>query len=187
MTATTLDCLETKPFCSSGIDPAPKLRSTVALGSRLHSLAGHTLLRLRHRLRTGVSLGVKGLVLTASDEVFLVRHSYLPGFHLPGGGVDPGESAHDAVARELREEGNLELGSPATLFGVYFNEALDRRDHVLLFVVRDAQQPAPPRVPNAEILEAGFFHIDRLPAATTPATLRRLDEVIGGTAPARIW
>jgi 8-oxo-dGTP pyrophosphatase MutT (NUDIX family) len=165
----------------------PEPRPTAVLRRRLHYLAGHTLLRLRHRLRTGVSLGVKGLVLTATDEVFLVRHSYLPGFHLPGGGVDPGESAHDAVARELREEGNLELGSPATLFGVYFNEALDRRDHVLLYVARDAHQPAPPKVPNPEILEAGFFHVDQLPDTTTPATRRRIDEVLGDGAPAAIW
>lgn len=163
------------------IDPPRTLKE------RLHGTVGKSLLRVRHRLRTGVSLGVKGLVLTASDEVFLVRHSYLPGFHLPGGGVDPGESAHDAVARELREEGNLELGAPADLFGIYFNEALDRRDHVLLFVTRDAHQPAPPKVPNAEILEAGFFSIDGLPETTTPATRRRLEEVLGGTAPATIW
>ena len=155
----------------------PEPRPTAMLHHRLHALAGDALLRVRNRFRPGVSLGVKGLVLTASDEVF----------HLPGGAVDPGESAHDAVARELREEGNLELRTPAVLFGVYFNEALDRRDHVLLYVTRDAHQPAPPKVPNPEILEAGFFHVGQLPDTTTPATRRRIDEVLGGGAPAAIW
>lgn len=184
MTLTNVDLLASRPLRSSGGGPVSE---PTAVLRRVHSLAGHALIRMRQRFRTGVSLGVKGLVLTAADEVFLVRHSYLPGFHLPGGGVDPGESAHDAVARELREEGNLELGSPAQLFGVYFNEALDRRDHVLLFVTRDAHQPAPPRVPNAEILEAGFFPVGGLPTTTTPATRRRIDEVLGGAAPATVW
>lgn len=181
MNVTDAGCLPPRVFWSSAGGPS------ALLSWRLHSFAGKAILRVRHRLSRGVSLGVKGMVLTARDEVFLVRHSYLPGFHLPGGGVDPGESAHDAVTRELREEGNLELASPAQLFGVYFNEALDRRDHVLLFVTRDAHQPAPARVPNAEILEAGFFPVDRLPATTTPATRRRLDEVLGGAAPATVW
>ncbi|WP_018699710.1 NUDIX domain-containing protein [Amorphus coralli] len=160
---------------------------TPNLRQRLHSFAGKRLLRVRHRVRLGVSLGVKGMVLTPGNEVFLVRHSYLPGFHLPGGGVDPGETVHEAMARELREEGNLELGSPASLFGVYFNEALDRRDHVVLFVARDATQPAPPQVPNGEILECGFFAIDDLPKTTTAATRRRLDEVLGGAVRSDIW
>lgn len=160
---------------------------TPSLRQRLHSFAGKRLLRVRHRVRLGVSLGVKGMVLTPANEVFLVRHSYLPGFHLPGGGVDPGETVQQAMARELREEGNLELGSPGSLFGLYFNEALDRRDHVALFVVRDATQPAPPKVPNTEIRECGFFPVDALPATTSAATRRRLDEVLGGAVRSDIW
>lgn len=154
---------------------------------QLHATLGKSLLRLRHRFRRGVSLGVKGLALSEAGEVFLVRHSYLPGFHLPGGGVDPGESAHDALARELHEEGNLQLSAPAELFGVYFNVGLDRRDHVLLYVARNVRSLGPPQVPNREILEAGFYPLDRLPDTTTPATHRRLAEVLGGEAASETW
>lgn len=161
--------------------------SMTAPRQRLHAAVGKTLLRIRHRLTRGVSLGVKGLAFSAAGEVFLVRHSYMPGFHLPGGGVDPGESAHDAVVREMREEGNLALDGPAELFGVYFNHKLDQRDHVILFVAKNAYQPAPPDLPNAEILEAGFFPPDRLPSETSAATRRRLDEVLNGLPPSELW
>ncbi|MEW5421009.1 NUDIX domain-containing protein [Amorphus sp. 3PC139-8] len=154
---------------------------------QLHAALGKSVLRLRHRFRRGVSLGVKGLALSPAGEVFLVRHSYLPGFHLPGGGVDPGESSHDALARELYEEGNLRLSGPAELFGVYFNVGLDRRDHVLLYVARDVRPVGPPQVPNAEILEAGFHPLDRLPETTTLATRRRLAEVLDGEAVSETW
>ena len=34
-------------------------------------------------------------------EVFLVRHTYVAGWHLPGGAVEVGETAGDAVLREM--------------------------------------------------------------------------------------
>ena len=61
-----------------------------------------------------------------------------------------------ALARELREEGNVELVDRPTLFGVYFNRRISRRDHVALYVVRSFRQDAPPQ-PNNEIIAHGFF------------------------------
>ncbi|MDQ0315525.1 NUDIX domain-containing protein [Amorphus orientalis] len=158
-----------------------------AFRQHLHGIAGKSILGLRHRLKKGVSLGVRGLAFSDAGEVFLVRHSYLPGFHLPGGGVDPGESAYAAMVRELREEGNLELTEPGAFFGFYFNPSLGNRDHVALYVARSVRQPAPPRVPNSEILEARFFALDALPDETTPATRRRLAEVLKGAPVSEHW
>ena len=71
---------------------------------------GKTLWRIRlfhifFLLARPMTLGVRAIVHDrARNAVFLVRHTYVPGWQLPGGGVEPGESADDALARELREE-----------------------------------------------------------------------------------
>ncbi|MGD9845279.1 MAG: NUDIX domain-containing protein, partial [Variibacter sp.] len=43
------------------------------------------------RLVRGVTLGVRAMVFAPDGSIFLVKHSYLPGWHLPGGGVDSRE------------------------------------------------------------------------------------------------
>src|SRR5476651_906112 len=88
------------------------------------------------RFARGLTLGVRGLVLDAEGRVFLIKHSYVAGWHLPGGGVEVGETIGDALARELQEEGNIELTAKPELFAVYFNSNATRRDHVALYVVR---------------------------------------------------
>jgi ADP-ribose pyrophosphatase YjhB (NUDIX family) len=138
------------------------------------------------RFSRGVTLGVRAVVFDQSGKVFLIVHSYVPGWHLPGGGVEIGETAATAMARELREEGNIELLDQPTLFGVYFNRGISRRDHVALYVVRAFRQPAPPQ-PNHEIIAHGFFAPDALPAETTRATRERIAEVLNGRTPAELW
>lgn len=143
-------------------------------------------LHLYWRFTRGLTLGVRGAVLSEDGKVLLVRHGYVPGWHLPGGGVEPGEAMLDALARELREEGNVRLTAAPVLHGVFLNEQVFRRDHVALFVVRAFSWDGP-REPNAEIREAGFFPLDALPEGTTDATRRRLDEIVRGSEPAKGW
>ena len=71
--------------------------------------------------RRGVTLGVRAAVFDAEGRVFLVKHSYMPGWYLPGGGVDRGETMRQALERELMEEAGIRLTGPAMLFGLYLN------------------------------------------------------------------
>lgn len=137
-------------------------------------------------LTRGMTLGVRVMVLDDQARVFLVRHTYVPGWYLPGGGVEIGQDMRAAMAMELSEEGNIVLEGEPKLFGLYHNARISRRDHVALYVVRDFRQTAP-RVPDKEIAEAGFFPLDALPEGTTQATRRRIDEVLGGVAPTALW
>jgi 8-oxo-dGTP pyrophosphatase MutT (NUDIX family) len=137
------------------------------------------------RFSRGLTVGVRGMVLDREGRVFLIKHSYAAGWHLPGGGVEAGETLIEALTRELAEEGNIEFTAPA-LHGIYFQTLYSRRDHVALYVIRDFQQTAQP-VPNREIVAHGFFALDALPEGTTAATRARLAEVLNGVPQTQHW
>ena len=145
------------------------------------------LFHLYFLLKRPVTFGVRGLVHDADqNSVFLIRHTYVPGWQLPGGGVEVGETAIEALERELFEEGNIEIAAPPALKSIHFNRKASRRDHVAFYLVESYRQ-AGPKLPDREIAEAGFFPLDRLPDHTTPATLRRIAEVFGGAPASPDW
>jgi 8-oxo-dGTP pyrophosphatase MutT (NUDIX family) len=131
-------------------------------------------------------LGARALVIDGQGRIFLVKHSYVDGWHLPGGGVETGETLLTALARELAEEGNIVLTAEPRLHGMFFNARVSRRDHVALYIVRDFRQDAPPK-PDREIVALGFFAPDALPAGTGRATRARIAEVLGGVRVSELW
>ncbi|NRG17599.1 NUDIX domain-containing protein [Rhizobiales bacterium] len=138
-------------------------------------------------MRRAVTLGVRLAVRDDRGRVLLVRHTYLPGWYMPGGGVDLGETAADAGKRELFEEAGLEATAPLDLFALYHNRISGRRDHVALFTVSAFKETQSAFRPNLEIAEAAFFDISDLPENVTPSTLRRLDELSGKSPISDIW
>ena len=104
----------------------------------------------------------------------------------PGGGVEVGETLIEAAARELREEGNIEVTARPQLHGIFFHDRASRRDHVAVFVVRAFRQVAAP-VPDREIVAHGFFAPDALPNETTASTRARIFEVLNGAPVSERW
>lgn len=170
--------------------PLP-LASSSALGPKLTMAdwRGRLAWRIGGIVRPRVSLGVRCLVIDVHQRVLLVRHIYTGGWHAPGGAVDPHESAAEAAAREVWEETGVRLELPPRLHGLFFNKALAGRDHVAVFAVLDHpaidDRALKPRA--GEIAEAKLAPIEALPDGVTPATRRRLAEVLGGTAKDDVW
>jgi 8-oxo-dGTP pyrophosphatase MutT (NUDIX family) len=138
------------------------------------------------RFSRGMTVGVRAVVLDRTGRVFLIRHSYVAGWHLPGGGVEPGETLLAALVRELAEEGNITFGDIPPLHGVFYNSLASRRDHVAVYVLREFDQVSPPQ-PNNEIIEHRFFPPDALPPDATPGTRRRIAEVVQGAPISDCW
>jgi ADP-ribose pyrophosphatase YjhB (NUDIX family) len=136
-------------------------------------------------LLSPLRLGVRGIILDLEGRVLLVRHTYVSGWYLPGGGVEAGESAGAALARELSEECGIELLGAPQLHGFFFNPKTSRRDYVACYVVREFRLT--PFEPNFEIAEARFFPAEAMPADTSPATRARLAELLTGASVPDVW
>ena len=138
-------------------------------------------------LRRPMTFGVRGLVYDRdAHSVFLIRHTYVPGWQLPGGGVEPGETAGEALGREFEEEANIRFTAQPTLKSLHFNRRSSRRDHVAFYLIETFEQTRP-KTPDHEIAEADFFPLDALPEETTPATRRRIAEIFGGAEVSPYW
>jgi 8-oxo-dGTP pyrophosphatase MutT (NUDIX family) len=137
------------------------------------------------RLRRGMTLGVRGVVTDAQGRVLLIEHTYTPGWYLPGGGVDRGETPEQAVARELVEEAGVRPTQRPRLVSVHDNSRVFPSDYVLLYRI-DGWRPVE-ATSRGEIAEVRFFARDDLPEGLSRGTRRRLDEVFGGLASDPYW
>jgi len=153
-----------------------------SLGERLTTRLAH----FGYLLMRPMTLGVRGAVIDRDDRVLLVKHTYVAGWHLPGGGVEIGETCERALTRELLEEANVVLEAPPLLHGLFLNAHVSRRDHVAVYVVRRFRVTAE-RAPDREIVAARFFDRDALPPDATRATRARLDEILAGAPISALW
>jgi len=131
-------------------------------------------------------MGAQVVILRDEREVLLVRHTYRPGWHFPGGGVEKNETTTTAVIREMHEEAGIKPCSPPELYGLYTNFVVFPSDHIALFIVRDWTQPKIPS-PNHEIAEQRFFPVDALPEDTMNPVKRRLAEILNNAPRSELW
>jgi ADP-ribose pyrophosphatase YjhB (NUDIX family) len=153
-----------------------------SLGERLRV----RLLHWSFLLTRPMSLGVRAIVISPDDEILLVRHGYVSGWHFPGGGVEVGETCLESLKRELEEEAHIAIEGPPALHGIFFNTQTSRRDHVAAYVVRSFRVLGE-RPPDWEIAEARFFPRLALPEGTTRATRARLAEIFESAPLSEQW
>lgn len=135
----------------------------------------HSFQRLHWRFARPTTVGVR-LLAVKDGEILLVKHTYLDGWYLPGGGVEAGETLRDAVKREAAEEAGVGL-QDLRLFGVYSSFFEGKSDHIVVFLSEDFTWR---RVGSQEIESVQCFALNELPEGTSPGTRRRIAEYTAG-------
>jgi len=116
-----------------------------------------------------------GAVITDDrGRVLLLKHRFRPGsgWGIPGGYINKGEQAEDALRRELREEAGLELQDVAVLTTRTFRKP---QQVEIVFVCRAAGEP---QQLNYEIQKAEWFSLDQLPASLPKDQLELIKRVL---------
>lgn len=117
-----------------------------------------------------VRMGVR-VLMVRDEKIWLVRHTYLPGWFMPGGGLKRGETLEQAARREAWEETGAEL-QETTLIGAYSNFKMWKTDHTMVFFCKDFNINGKS---DGEIAEVSAFPLHALPADVY-STHRRLIE-----------
>lgn len=117
-----------------------------------------------------VRIGVR-VLMVQDGMVWLVRHTYLPGWFLPGGGVDRNETLEQAARREAREEAGAELND-IIMLGVFTNFIQWKTDHTAVFLSTDFKLTGKS---DGEIAELRAFPLNQLPGETYSSHFSLLD------------
>ena len=139
----------------------------------------------RARTSRGMTLGVRGLVLDGDGRVLLIEHTYIPGWYMPGGGVERGETPEQALGRELVEEAGVRMTGRPRLLSTHDNGERFPGDHVLIY--RVDQWAACKPTSRGEIHARGWFAPEALPPDVTTATRKRIEEALLGREPDPYW
>ncbi len=172
------------PFCQTGGEIMSEIPGNIRFMPNWELLRARAFLFVFGSLRR-MTMGVRAAMVDG-DKVFLARHAYISGWHLPGGGIEAGEPAALSLEREVLEETGHQLTGPGELHAIYLNTQASRRDHVLVYVCRDFEF-AFERRPDHEIADLGWFDRHELPDGTTDGTRRRLEEIFEGIRPTDEW
>ena len=137
-------------------------------------------------MRRGLTLGVRAIVRSNDGKFLLVRHTYTPGWHFPGGGVEKGQTAEQALRDELRQETGLQIVGKPIMHGLFYNNNVSKRDHVLAYHC-DVKGSLEAKPTSLEIAEIAYFSFEDLPQDTDPGTVRRIRETLFGDEKTEVW
>lgn len=138
------------------------------------------------RLTRSQTLGVQGIIVDERERILLVRHSYVRGWHLPGGGVQRDECLEAALLRELREEAGLIPDEKPAWLGIFSNFERSPGDHIAVYIIRKWHRYFRP-TESLEIIERKFFDLSTLPDGIIDGARRRLEEAFHGRPVSNEW
>ena len=161
--------------CESGKSSDKITTTQVGLAKKIFLYCLHKYFLLVRPL----TMGARCVVVNDQREVLLVKHTYIQGWHIPGGGIDAGESVESGVRREIMEETMMQILGPLKLVGIYHYLPFSNRDHVVVFLSREYRKTRNER--SFEIAECGFFPVDNLPVDTDKDTAMWISDALGSS------
>jgi 8-oxo-dGTP pyrophosphatase MutT (NUDIX family) len=125
--------------------------------------------------------GVRGIVVDEDGRVLLQKRGDFLSWGFPAGVVDVGDSALDALRREVREETGLTV-LRAEPFGLYsgpqYSVTYPNGDQVqtftVAFLVREWSGDL--RADGREAVDVGFFSLDGLPTPLYPIHVETIED-----------
>lgn len=117
--------------------------------------------------------GTRALIFNDDRELLLEKQVHFGSWALPHGCIDVGESAYDALIREVREETGV-LIIRAEPFGLYsdpkYSVTYPNGDQVQTFTIAFLvkEWSGNPASDGEEVAELRFFPLDRLPEPLYP-------------------
>ena len=120
-----------------------------------------------------LTLGVRAIIRNEQGQILLVKHAYSDGWHLPGGGVEAGETCEAALERELAEEVGIEP-IKLTPARVIHNSTASKRDHVIFYAIDEWRQNPNHQPSPLEIESVIWFSECDLPQDLAPDSAQAL-------------
>lgn len=117
--------------------------------------------------------GTRALIFNDDRELLLEKQVHFGSWALPHGCIDVGESAYDALVREVREETGVSI-IRAEPFGLYsdpkYSVTYPNGDQVQTFTIAFLvkEWSGNPASDGEEVAELRFFPLDRLPEPLYP-------------------
>lgn len=132
-------------------------------------------LRLIRATQQKFTVSAAAIVTNTEGKVLLLNHVLRPfsGWGLPGGFMSAGEQPENTVRRELREETGIELES------VKMFRVRTIRGHVEILFVAKAVGDA--EIRSREILDLGWFGVDKMPEGTSRTQQSVIREALSGS------
>lgn len=137
----------------------------------------YPLARLYWYIFRPITFGVRVIIVDSQNQILLLKHTYLNGWMMPGGGVNYSESFDQAACREVMEETGVRIDKP-NFMGVYKFNQEGKRDHIFVFWTKIKKFPKEFKKDKLEIAEIKTFSMNNLPSDIIPGHLRRIQEYL---------
>jgi 8-oxo-dGTP pyrophosphatase MutT (NUDIX family) len=127
-------------------------------------------------------------VIVRDGKILLVAFDDEHGFHynLPGGGIEPGESAHEAMRREAWEEARAEVSVGRLLLAIDYPPSADlmhRVGFIFECALKPGSEPAMPDTPDPNQIGIVWVALDDLSdAPLLPRIAGLLTDMLAGRA-----